>query len=121
MRWVPVFYRGCRPEDYTPAFFLKNETTYNILQNKCVITMKNRRFKLLKQDEIIMNRRNIEIDFNNGVMPNLYGMNLMDAIFLLENAGLKVSFSGKGHIIDQSIKKGKKISKNKKIKLIASI
>ena len=56
------------------------------------------------QDEIIMNRRNIEIDFNNGVMPNLYGMNLMDAIFLLENAGLKVSFSGKGHIIDQSIK-----------------
>ncbi len=73
------------------------------------------------QDEIIMNRRNIEIDFNNGVMPNLYGMNLMDAIFLLENAGLKVSFSGKGHIIDQSIKKGKKISKNNKIKLIASI
>ena len=54
-------------------------------------------------------------------MPNLYGMNLMDAIYLLENAGLKVSFSGSGHVINQSIKKGKNIETNKEIKLRASL
>tara|TARA_A100000164_G_scaffold135487_1_gene120230 strand:+ start:758 stop:946 length:189 start_codon:yes stop_codon:yes gene_type:complete len=58
--------------------------------------------------------------FKNGIMPNLFGMNLMDAVFLLENMGLDVSFEGVGHITNQSIKKGNKISNYKEIKLIAS-
>ena len=54
-------------------------------------------------------------------MPNLFGMNLMDAVFLLENIGLEVNFEGRGHIVNQSIKKGGRISNYKQIKLIASI
>ena len=111
-------------ENYPHLSQGKTEETEKVLDQlslKYKSTSSNWMIQDFTQDEIIMNRRNIEIDFNNGVMPNLYGMNLMDAIFLLENAGLKVSFSGKGHIVDQSIKKGKKISKNNKIKLIASI
>jgi cell division protein FtsI (penicillin-binding protein 3) len=54
-------------------------------------------------------------------MPNLFGMNLSDAVYLLENAGLKVEIKGKGHIVNQSIKKGDRFWANQKISLIASI
>ena len=42
-------------------------------------------------------------------------MELMDAIALLENFGMKVIIQGKGKKINQSIKKGKRIKKNQKI------
>ncbi len=73
------------------------------------------------RNKLKLNTRNINRDFENGIMPNLYGMNLMDAIYLIENAGLKVSFSGSGHISYQSIKKGKNIETNEEIKLRASL
>ena len=50
-------------------------------------------------------------------MPNVVGMGLQDAIFLLENYGLKVEFSGKGSIKGQSIPKGKSIRKGQNITL----
>ena len=48
-------------------------------------------------------------------MPNVVGMGLQDAIFLLENYGLKVEFSGKGCIKRQSIPRGKSIRKGQNI------
>jgi len=73
------------------------------------------------KNQIKLDTRSIEKDFKNGIMPNLFGMNLMDAVFLLENIGLDVNFEGRGHIVNQSIKKGNRISNYKEIKLIASI
>ena len=73
------------------------------------------------KNQIKLDTRSIEKDFKNGIMPNLFGMNLMDAVFLLENMGLDVSFEGFGHITNQSIKKGNKISNYKEIKLLASL
>ena len=71
--------------------------------------------------KIILERRSIEKDFEKGLMPSLFGMNLLDAVFLLENAGLKVEIKGKGHIVNQSIKKGDPFLADQKISLIASI
>ena len=73
------------------------------------------------KNQIKLDTRSIEKDFENGIMPNLFGMNLMDAVFLLENIGLDVNFEGRGHIVNQSIKKGNRILNYKEIKLIASI
>ncbi len=73
------------------------------------------------RSQIKLSTRNIENDFKKGLMPNLYGMNLMDAVFLLENAGLDVVISGQGHVVSQSIRKGEMISNNQKINLIASL
>lgn len=73
------------------------------------------------KNQIKLDTRSIEKDFENGIMPNLFGMNLMDAVFLLENIGLDVNFEGRGHIVNQSIKKGNRISNYNEIKLIASI
>jgi cell division protein FtsI (penicillin-binding protein 3) len=45
------------------------------------------------------------------VMPNVKGMGLKDALYLLENMGLKVTVKGKGKIITQSIVPGTSLAK----------
>ena len=50
-------------------------------------------------------------------MPNLSGINLQDAIYLLESYGLKVVCVGSGAVVNQSIKKGELFKKGSVIKL----
>ncbi len=45
----------------------------------------------------------------DGKMPNLYGMGLRDAIYLLEGCGLKVTFEGTGRVFRQSVRAGSKV------------
>jgi cell division protein FtsI (penicillin-binding protein 3) len=44
-------------------------------------------------------------------------MGIQDVLFLLENYGMKVNFSGKGSVKKQSIIKGSKIHKGQSITL----
>ena len=44
-------------------------------------------------------------------------MGLKDALYIIENIGCKVNFSGYGKIVDQSPKPGSKIDKNTIINL----
>lgn len=44
-------------------------------------------------------------------MPNVKGMGLKDALYLLESMGLKVSVSGKGKVMNQSIAPGASLAK----------
>lgn len=50
-------------------------------------------------------------------VPNVKGMDGMDAISLLENIGLKVSVQGFGKVQNQSIKKGVLLQKGATITL----
>jgi cell division protein FtsI (penicillin-binding protein 3) len=50
-------------------------------------------------------------------VPSVIGMSLRDAIFILENKGLKVSFSGKGKVLTQSLAIGARLQKGQKIHL----
>jgi cell division protein FtsI (penicillin-binding protein 3) len=43
-------------------------------------------------------------------MPNVVGMGLKDALYILESRGLKVKFSGKGTVRSQSIRAGERIA-----------
>ena len=43
-----------------------------------------------------------------GLVPNVTGMGLRDALYLLENSGVKVRFTGVGKVRSQSIKPGTK-------------
>ncbi len=43
---------------------------------------------------------------NNKTVPNVIGMGLKDALFLLESRGLRVRFSGRGTVYRQNIKAG---------------
>lgn len=46
-----------------------------------------------------------------GVMPNVAGMGLKDALYLLGNAGLKTKVFGSGKVVSQSIIAGTKVGK----------
>jgi cell division protein FtsI (penicillin-binding protein 3) len=50
------------------------------------------------------------LSLENGVMPQVVGMGLRDALFLLESRGLKVDFSGKGKVVAQFPAAGEKVS-----------
>jgi cell division protein FtsI (penicillin-binding protein 3) len=52
-----------------------------------------------------------EISSRPDQMPNLSGMSLKDAIYILENKGLRVKYTGKGKVQSQSIDRGSKIYK----------
>ncbi|MEQ8476207.1 penicillin-binding protein [Fulvivirga sp.] len=49
------------------------------------------------------------------LVPNVKGMTLRDALFLLESTGLKVNVSGKGRVVEQSKIPGTKISNGNEI------
>lgn len=53
----------------------------------------------------------------DGIVPNIKGMGAKDAVFILENAGLKVVLNGRGIVMDQSIEPGELINKGEIIKL----
>lgn len=46
-----------------------------------------------------------------GVMPNVVGMGLRDAIYLLENSGLRVHYTGRGRVVKQSPRPGVRVSR----------
>ena len=54
---------------------------------------------------------------NKKIIPNVKGMGLRDALYLLENMELKVVVNGKGKVIDQSIPAGTLLTKNQTINL----
>ena len=67
--------------------------------------------------EVSLEVRRIERDLRNGNMPDLRGMGIQDAIYLLESYGLVVEITGNGSVQSQSISKGNKFIKGSLIKL----
>lgn len=53
-----------------------------------------------------------------GTIPNVVGMSVRDALYLLENNGLRVTVSGKGKVISQSVAAGQRAIKGNGIHLI---
>jgi cell division protein FtsI (penicillin-binding protein 3) len=64
-----------------------------------------------KDSSTFFTDNNISQALTNHVMPNVLGMGLKDALYLLENAGFRVKVVGKGAITKQSIGAGTKFSK----------
>jgi len=46
------------------------------------------------------------VKMQNGLVPDVRGMSLRDAIYLLENSGLRVRYTGKGRVLRQSPEHG---------------
>jgi cell division protein FtsI (penicillin-binding protein 3) len=59
-----------------------------------------------------------ELNTAQNIMPNLVGMGLKDALYLLENKGLTATISGKGKVISQSLFPGTVFKKGQKIILM---
>ncbi len=50
-----------------------------------------------------------------GIVPDVKGMTFRDALYLLEQAGLRVEFEGKGRVESQSMAAGSRVSKGNRI------
>ena len=55
------------------------------------------------------------VELTDGVVPNLVGMNVTDALYLIESMGWKAEFSGRGLVESQSIPAGTQLEKGKMI------
>ncbi|MBP3943238.1 PASTA domain-containing protein [Sphingobacteriaceae bacterium WQ 2009] len=51
----------------------------------------------------------VDIDIKEGVVPNVLGMGLIDALYTLENAGFKTALQGKGKVVNQSLIAGQRM------------
>lgn len=51
------------------------------------------------------------IDIDNEVVPDMKGMNVTDAVYLVESMGWKAGFSGRGLVESQSVNAGTKLKK----------
>lgn len=71
-----------------------------------------------KPDEDGLELSNREI--KKGLVPNVRGMGATDAVYLLENNGLRVSVRGRGKVKSQSVKAGSKIQRGQNIVLVLS-
>lgn len=60
----------------------------------------------VSDNAVVWNKREVIKE----VMPNVSGMRLKDALYILENLGLRVRFSGSGRVAEQSLAPGTKIS-----------
>lgn len=87
---------------------IAKELTKNIINTESKwITPNYMNEKLYYKSELITKNK----------VPNVIGMGLKDAIYILENAGMKVKFTGKGRVSKQSIKAGEKIKAGKIISI----
>jgi len=74
----------------------------------------------VNSDWVVTGRDTSEVTLSNriireGQVPNVVGMGLKDAVFLLENQGLRVRVEGKGKVLKQSLEPGGRISSVSKI------
>jgi cell division protein FtsI (penicillin-binding protein 3) len=59
----------------------------------------------------------VEVDLRNGLVPNVVGMTVRDALYLLENHGMNVKIKGSGVISRQSLQAGSRYTKGTQITL----
>ncbi len=57
------------------------------------------------------------VKIQDGLVPDVRGMSLRDAVFLLENSGLRVRYSGKGRVLRQSPAHGARYSEGSVVSL----
>ncbi len=73
------------------------------------------RFKKTSKEEWVATRENgdtirlVGVNLKKGLVPDVRGMSLRDAVYLLENSGLRVRYSGKGRVLRQSPEHGARV------------
>jgi len=84
------------------------QKVYKAFGFKPLFASKSEYYNIIDTSAGIVYQENTE---NKGVMPNVEGMGLKDALYLLGNAGLKTKVRGMGKVINQSIEPGTKVGK----------
>ncbi len=80
---------------------MKLDGLCDVRETDWVITASN------EAENVVVKPRRI----NYSVVPNVRGMGLRDALYVLENSGLKVEASGTGMVQKQSVRAGSEVSR----------
>ena len=64
-------------------------------------------------DDVFVN----SVEFEENIVPDMKGMNVTDAVYILESMGWKVKFDGYGKVKSQSVKAGTELRKGSVINL----
>ncbi|MEO6540417.1 MAG: penicillin-binding protein [Ferruginibacter sp.] len=72
----------------------------------------------MQNNSTVLNTPIVSTSTSGSVTPNVVGMGLKDAVYLLENMGLKVTTTGRGRVMNQSLAAGTNFNKTKNIALI---
>ena len=59
-----------------------------------------------------------ELTVQEGLVPNVVGMGAKDAVYALEKSGLKISFSGRGRVVSQSVSPGQRAVRGQTITIV---
>lgn len=114
-----------------PVFALKAPNVKQGSQDEISIVLKTLKVKMNSTNEktewvspsfndstsIVLQGKNTEEVLKKGIVPNLLGMTAQDALYLLENNGLRVKIIGSGAVATQSIEAGKSFTKGTQIVL----
>lgn len=106
---LPISQNGMKQDFLTIYDNLGIDVTDEAGNAEWVITSRNKEGK-----EFELKARNM--DFS--VIPNVKGMGLRDALYLLENSGLKVGVSGTGTVSKQSLEPGQRVRKGSYIGIV---
>ena len=100
---LKVAYPNVKSSDYAS---LKNVTKGLKLTTKEAETVRSKYVSVQSDDKGLSVK---EIPLIDNLVPNVVGMGAKDAVFALENSGLRVTLSGKGRVATQSIQNGTKV------------
>jgi cell division protein FtsI (penicillin-binding protein 3) len=104
---LPVVKTGSAPETIIALNKMRVKHPNNVPRSGYVVSS--------NQDGLVsLSAQNID----KTKVPNVKGMPLNDAVYLLENLGMKVRATGSGKVIKQSVAAGKKITNGEAIKLV---
>jgi cell division protein FtsI (penicillin-binding protein 3) len=86
---------------------------YSIFDSKLVFNKRDQwvNAAVTDQETVVMTQKEII----SNLVPDVTGMGLKDALYLLENSGLKVRFAGRGVVRTQSLRPGTRISEGGEI------
>ena len=107
------FFRDYKPEDNDNLIVAAPEVGNGYREDiNEVLKNLNVRYRRTADDDWVATRESGDtirlagIKLQKGLVPDVRGMSLRDAVYLLENSGLRVRYSGKGRVLRQSPEHG---------------
>ncbi|MBK8883188.1 MAG: transpeptidase family protein [Bacteroidales bacterium] len=111
------FFRDYKPENSDNLIVAAPEVGNGYREDlNEVLRNLNVRYRRTVDDEWVATRESGDtirlagIKIQRGLVPDVRGMSLRDALFLLENSGLRVRYTGKGRVLRQSPEHGARYS-----------
>lgn len=112
----PMDKRKFAEQDYLPVIRGGNQQELTMLCNELGISSHSK----TEEEWVKASRNGNGVNWKkalegSGLVPDVSGMTFRDALFLLEKAGLKVFYEGKGRVTQQSLGPGVRVHKGDKI------